>query len=80
MNYKKQIMVTIAICSVQSFRLSAAPSSMAVISQVDLAELQELRNEVKYLRTELRSEATAARAAREEAKKYFDALIKLSPT
>lgn len=42
----------------------------------DDIEVQELRNEVKYLRNELRNEAAAARAAREEAKKYFDALIK----
>ncbi len=56
----------------------SAVSSMAVVSQVDLAELQELRTEVKYLRSELRNEATAARAAREEAKRYFEALVKLS--
>jgi len=56
----------------------SAVSSMAVVSQVDLAELHELRAEVKYLRAELRNEATAARAAREEAKRYFEALVKIS--
>ena len=71
--------VLLALISILPVRLAAPSiSSMAVVSQVDLAELQDLRNEVKYLRNELRSESTAARAAREEAKHYFDALVKMT--
>lgn len=52
-------------------------SSIAIVSQVDLEELRNLRQEVKYLRDELRKEANAAKSAREEAMRYFNALTKL---